>query len=91
VARTAGGPQRYQVLSRRSGAWATAVTLDGVPATGGGPFATLAARPADLPNLGSHGANNTVVVRPSTTDPSTLSIERMPTQVSRPATPTTVQ
>jgi len=91
VARTAGGPQRYQVLSRRSGAWATAVTLEGVPATGGGPFATLAARPTDLPNLGSHGANNTVVVRPSTTDPSTLSVERMPTQVSRPATPTSVQ
>ncbi len=91
VARTAGGPQRYQVLSRRSGTWATAVTLDGVPSTGGGPFATMAARPNDLPNLGAHGANNTLVVRPSPTDPTSLNVERMPTQVSRPATPTSVQ
>ncbi|WP_418910304.1 PIG-L family deacetylase [Achromobacter spanius] len=88
VARSAGGPQRYQVLSRRNGAWAERLTLDGVPGSGGGPFATMAARPADLPNLGANAANQTVVVRPSGSDTGTLTVERMPTQASRPATPT---
>ncbi len=91
VARTAGGPQRYQVLSRHDGAWATALTLDGVPSSGGGPFATTAARPADLPNLGVNPPGNTVVVRPSPNEPGTLTQERMPTQTSRTATPTHVQ
>ena len=37
VARAAGAPQRYhQVLSRHGGAWAANLTLDGVPASGGG-------------------------------------------------------
>ena len=91
VARSTGGPQRYQVLSRRDGQWATALTLDGVPATGGGPFATVAARPADLPNLGANPPGNAVVVRPSSDEPGTLTQERMPTQTSRTATPTHVQ
>lgn len=91
VARTAGGPQRYQVLSRHDGTWAGSLTLDGVPSSGGGPFATVAARPADLPNLGANGANHAVVVRPSPTEPGTLNVERMPTQASRAATPTSVQ
>ncbi|WMD21795.1 PIG-L family deacetylase [Achromobacter seleniivolatilans] len=91
VARTAGGPQRYQVLSRHDGAWGANLTLDGVPASGGGPFASVAARPADLPNLGANNANNAVVVRPSPNTPGTLTLERMPTQSSRAATPTTVQ
>ncbi|MNI35342.1 hypothetical protein D3C73_893650 [compost metagenome] len=90
MARSAGGPQRYQVLSRRNGAWAERLTLDGVPGSGGGPFATMAARPADLPNLGANAANQTVVVRPSGSDTGTLTVERMPTQASRPATPTGV-
>lgn len=91
VARTAGGPQQYQVLSRHDGQWAGALTLDGVPSTGGGPFATVAARPADLPNLGANSTNNAVVVRPSPSEPGTLTLERMPTQSSRAATPTKVQ
>ena len=91
VARMAGGPQRYQVLSRRDGVWAASLTLDGMPATGGGPFATLAARPADLPKLGANDAQNAVVVRPSATEPGTLTQEALPTQASRAATPTHVQ
>ncbi|MFD4837400.1 PIG-L family deacetylase [Achromobacter sp. NPDC058515] len=91
VARAAGGPQRYQVLSRRDGAWAGNLTLDGVPATGGGAFAAMAARPADLPNLGASNTNSAVVVRPSPTQPDTLTVERMPTQASRTATPTKLQ
>ena len=91
VARSTGGPQRYQVLSRRDGTWATALTLDGVPSSGGGPFATATARPADLPNLGANPPGNTVVVRPSPNEPGTLTQERMPTQTSRTATPTHVQ
>ena len=91
VARTAGGPQRYQVLSRRDGTWAGSLTLDGVPASGGGAFAAVAARPADLPNLGANNAGKAVVVRPATGDPGTLTVERVPNQASRTATPTTVQ
>lgn len=91
VARMAGGPQRYQVLSRRGGVWAATLTLDGLPAAGGGPFATLAARPADLPKLGANDAQHTVVLRPSATEPGTLAQEAMPTQASRAATPTHVQ
>ncbi len=91
VARTAGGPQRYQVLSRHDGTWAAALTLDGVPASGGGPFASAAARPADLPNLGANPPGSAVVVRPSPDTPGTLTQERMPTQTSRTATPTHVQ
>ncbi|MGE8632665.1 MAG: PIG-L family deacetylase, partial [Achromobacter piechaudii] len=90
VARSAGGPQRYQVLSRRNGVWADRLTLDGVPGNGGGPFANMAtARPADLPNLGTPAATNTVVVRPAANDPGALTVERMPAQTSRSATPTT--
>ncbi|KAG1250343.1 hypothetical protein G6F65_018774 [Rhizopus arrhizus] len=91
VARTAGAPQQYQVLSRRDGLWAGTLTLDGVPSTGGGPFAAVAARPTDLPNLGANNTNKAVVVRPSSSEPGTLTLERMPTQSSRAATPTTVQ
>lgn len=91
VARTAGAPQRYQVLSRRAGNWADRLTLDGVPDSGGGPFAAMAARPTDLPNVGVHSNGNAVVLRPSPNEPGTLAVERMPTQASRPATPTTVQ
>lgn len=91
VARTTGGPQQYQVLSRHDGTWSGRLTLDGVPASGGGPFAAVAARPADLPNLGANNTHNAVVVRPSSTEPGTLTQERMPTQISRPATPTSVQ
>ncbi|MGE8639470.1 MAG: PIG-L family deacetylase, partial [Achromobacter sp.] len=67
------------------------LTLDGVPSTGGGPFAAVAARPTDLPNLGANTTNKAVVVRPSSSEPGTLTLERMPTQSSRAATPTTVQ
>ncbi|MCR2623456.1 hypothetical protein NSO98_24315, partial [Salmonella enterica] len=67
------------------------LTLDGMPATGGGPFATLAARPADLPKLGANDAQNAGVVRPSATEPGTLTQEAMPTQASRAATPTRTQ
>ena len=91
VARAAGAPQRYQVLSRQRGVWAANLTLDGVPASGGGPFTAVAARPADLPNLGAASANKAVVVRPSTAEPTALTVERMPAQTSRVATPTRVQ
>lgn len=91
VARMAGGPQRYQVLSRRDGQWAASLTLDGMPATGGGPFANLAARPADLPKLGANDSHNAVVIRPSPSEPGTLTQEPMPTQASRAATPTHTQ
>lgn len=91
VARAAGAPQRYQVLSRQRGVWAANLTLDGVPASGGGPFTAVAARPADLPNLGAASANKAVVVRPSTAEPAALTVERMPAQTSRVATPTRVQ
>ncbi|MNK10728.1 GlcNAc-PI de-N-acetylase [compost metagenome] len=89
VARTAGRPQRYQVLSRLNGGWAGSLTLDGVPAGGGGPFASVAARPADLPNLGADNTSNAVVVRPSSNAPGALTIERMPNQASRAATANT--
>jgi hypothetical protein len=89
VARTAGRPQRYQVLSRLNGSWAGSLTLDGVPAGGGGPFASVAARPADLPNLGADNTSNAVVVRPSSNAPGALTIERMPNQASRAATANT--
>ena len=69
VARAAGAPQRYQVLSRHGGAWAANLTLDGVPASGGGPFKAVAARPADLPNLGAGGQNHAVVLRLRRTAP----------------------
>lgn len=88
VARTAGGPQRYQVLSRHDGKWAQALTLDDLPAGGGGPFAAMAPRAADLPNLGANATNRAVVVRPSPSEPDALTVERLPTQASRPATPT---
>ncbi|AUT47843.1 PIG-L family deacetylase [Achromobacter sp. AONIH1] len=88
VARAAGAPQRYQVLSRHGGAWAANLTLDGVPASGGGPFKAVAARPADLPNLGAGGPNHAVVLRPSPDRPGTLAVERMPSQASRTAEPT---
>ena len=88
VARAAGAPQRYQVLSRHGGAWAANLTLDGVPASGGGPFKAVAARPADLPNLGAGGQNHAVVLRPSPDRPGTLAVERMPSQASRTAEPT---
>ncbi len=91
VARAAGKPQRYQVLSRRSGAWTANLTLDGVPASGGGPFASVAARPTDLPNLGAASANTAVVVRPSAGEADALTVERMPAQTSRIAKPTSVQ
>lgn len=91
VARAAGAPQRYEVLSRRGGTWSASLTLDGVPATGGGPFASVAARPADLPNLGAASAGKAVVVRPSASEPDALTVERMPAQTSRVATPTRVQ
>ncbi|EHK63234.1 PIG-L family deacetylase [Achromobacter arsenitoxydans] len=91
VARAAGAPQRYQVLSRSNGAWAANLTLDGVPAGGGGPFAAVAARPSDLPNLGANSINQAVVVRPSPSEPNALNVERMPAQTSRAATPTQVQ
>ncbi|MOA46856.1 hypothetical protein D3C78_1694220 [compost metagenome] len=79
------------MLSRLNGGWAGSLTLDGVPGGGGGPFASVAARPADLPNLGANSTNNAVVVRPSPSEPGTLTLERMPTQSSRAATPTKVQ
>ncbi len=90
VARTAGARQRYQVLSRHGGAWAQPLTLDGLPPSGGGPFTAVAARPADLPNLGAGHADNAVVVRPSPSHPDTLAVQRMPSQASRTATPTSV-
>ncbi|WP_459692507.1 hypothetical protein, partial [Achromobacter xylosoxidans] len=65
--------------------------LDGMPSNGGGPFATLAARPADLPKLGANDSHNAVVIRPSSTEPGTLAQEPMPNQASRTATPTHVQ
>lgn len=86
VARSAGGPQRYQVLSRRNGAWGQTLTLGEMPATGGGPFAALAARPADVPNLGANSVNRALVVRPTPGATDALTVERMPTQASRPAT-----
>lgn len=91
VARAAGGPQRYQVLSRRGDAWAGSLTLDGVPSTGGGPFTTVAARPTDLPNLGAGTSHNAVVVRPAPSQPEALAVERLPAQASRAATASTVQ
>ena len=62
-------------------------TLDGVPASGGGPFKAVAAagRPA---NLGAGGQNHAVVLRPSPDRPGTLAVERMPSQASRTAEPT---
>ena len=78
--------QRYQVLSRHGGAWAANLTLDGVPASGGGPSAA-AARPADLPTRAG-GQNHAVVLRPSPDRPGTLAVERMPSQASRTAEPT---
>jgi len=91
VARTTGGQQRYQVLSRRGGAWAASLTLDGVPSSGGSAFAAVAARPSDLPNLGANSATKAVVVRPAAGEPGTLTVERVPNQASRAATPTAVQ
>jgi hypothetical protein len=91
VARTTGGQQRYQVLSRRGGAWAASLTLDGVPSSGGSAFAAVAARPSDLPNLGANSATKAVVVRPAASEPGTLTVERVPNQASRAATPTAVQ
>ncbi|MCY1525331.1 hypothetical protein D9M68_603070 [compost metagenome] len=91
VARTTGGQQRYQVLSRHSGAWAASLTLDGVPSSGGSAFAAVAARPSDLPNLGANDANHAAVVRPAVGTPGSLTVERMPTQASRTAAPTSVQ
>ena len=48
----------------------------------------VAARPADLPNLGAGGQNHAVVLRPSPDRPGTLAVERMPSQASRTAEPT---
>ncbi|HCQ50163.1 MAG TPA: hypothetical protein DIW53_26870, partial [Achromobacter sp.] len=45
--------------------------------------------PPDSPTRGPPAATNTVVVRPSPSDPAALTVERMPTQASRTATPTT--
>lgn len=91
VARAAGGPQRYEVLSRRDGVWAANLTLDGVPAIGGSAFTAVAARPSDLPNLGANSANTAAVVRPSAEQPGKLSVGRMPAQATQTAAPTALQ
>ena len=88
VARAAGAPQRYQ------GAVAPRRRVGGQPDAGRRarqrrrPFKAVAARPADLPNLGAGGQNHAVVLRPSPDRPGTLAVERMPSQASRTAEPT---
>ncbi|CZZ98339.1 lipoprotein [Bordetella trematum] len=87
VARSPGRVQRYQVLSRTRGQWNAPLTLDDLPAGGGGPFAALAARPQDVPRLGSGAGEPARVVRPSASQPGSLTLERLPAQTTRPAAP----